>query len=1087
MSGESKLREKPVRLPDSRQLDWDTIIPQYLADIEPLSTESARSHRYAMLLQQLFGLEPEFIDYTAGIERFLKSRQRDRILRGRADNLYGNLIIEFEAQIPQKLSEAHEQLRRYTAILWSNEAVDERTPYLGHATDGVRFVTYSPAIGDASLSDITPDDVHMSIVEEVDWTRLEPHEIFYWLDRHIRRNESLHPTSENIVRDFGTTSHAYQSVTQALSALWQEIGSASCFSVIYDNWEKYLRIVYGSEITDHGLFIRHTYLATVAKLMSWMRVADSEGPLADNAIVQILDGGFFSDRGIDNYLEEDLFSWIVRAGAASAGLSVTRWLFSLLQNYNLRELSEDILKSLYQELVDPETRHDLGEYYTPDWLAHRIVNKTLDTNADASVFDPACGSGTFLYLTIREKRARLPDSASTLTNIVGSVYGADVHPLAVVIAKTNYILALGDLLQRRKGRVSIPVYLSNTVQLPQRTVPRFARIPELAAQTWMQGDLYEVHLDGQQVYFTEALMADPALYDKAIDAIRVFADEYAHKAVDEELFHSFLQTSHSDLVLDTQTVKALYFAATTLKGLVEQDRDTIWAFVLKNIYKPLFLQKRFDFVIGNPPWLAYRFAEPNYQAFLKEQITKQYRLLSARSGQLITHLELGTLFLVRAAHLYLKPGGTVAFVLPRSVFSADQHDALRRRTFTFPRNMAHQLFWREVWDCDEVTPVFSVPSCVVFGEKGDVGKMTYPIRGEVLRGKLPRRNASLVAAEEALSVADIELSLHVRGRRSYWAEGDPPKRQVESPYKKRFMQGATIVPRSMWFVQTKPSPVGFDPQLPPLETSTQAMHDAKKPYRDVRLEGSVESRFLYATMLAGDLIPFGCLRHRLVVLPIEPVGDQYELIDARKAREKGCFGLAQWLAQVETEWQQRRSEKSRNASALDWLDYRHKLTAQNPLCRYRTVYNTSGTFLAAAVVERGAIACDELQTGGFLVDAKTYACELDSGEEAFYLASILNAPVIDELVKPMQSRGLWGPRDIHKKVLELPFPQFDAQDDVHRALSVLGETCSTKVAAWLAGGGAGASRSIGKLRANTRAMLADDMAAIDELVRRLIS
>jgi hypothetical protein len=32
-----------------------------------------------------------------------------------------------------------------------------------------------------------------------------------------------------------------------------------------------------------------------------------------------------------------------------------------------------MLKTLYESLVDPEQRHDLGEYYTPDWLAQRVT------------------------------------------------------------------------------------------------------------------------------------------------------------------------------------------------------------------------------------------------------------------------------------------------------------------------------------------------------------------------------------------------------------------------------------------------------------------------------------------------------------------------------------------------------------------------------------------------------------------------------------------------------------------------------------------------------------------------------------------
>lgn len=217
-------------------------------------------------------------------------------------------------------------------------------------------------------------------LEEADWTKLKPHEIFCWLDRYFLRKEILHPTSEMIVRDFGTRSHAFRTTTNALSTLWEEIKAQSTYAVIYESWEKYLHIVYGSKVADDELFIRHTYLATLAKLMAWRRLSENTDSPGDAQIVEMLEGRSFKAQGIENFIEEDFFSWLARAEAVKAAVGVVRWLFSLLQNYNLRELSEDVLKSLYQELVDPKTRHDLGEFYTPDWLAHRIVGRVLDAN-----------------------------------------------------------------------------------------------------------------------------------------------------------------------------------------------------------------------------------------------------------------------------------------------------------------------------------------------------------------------------------------------------------------------------------------------------------------------------------------------------------------------------------------------------------------------------------------------------------------------------------------------------------------------------------------------------------------------------------
>jgi methylase of polypeptide subunit release factors len=1087
MTKRTKLTEKATRIPDTRQTQWDEIIAKYLQEIELLNSESARSLRFGMVVKDLLGFEPGFIEsYVSGIEKYLKVKQKDRILKGKADNLFGNVIMEFETNIPKGRSEAEGQLRRYVAIVWSQEAPDSRTPYLCIATDGVRFVTYSPTLADPAAKDVAPEAVRLQVTEEVDWTALKPAEIFYWLDRYFLRKEVLHPTSETIVRDFGVNSHAFQTTTYALLTLWREIKGRSAFKVIYDSWDKYLRIVYGSQVADDELFVRHTYLATLAKLMSWMRITESTSLPDDAQIVEILEGKFFEKQRIENFIEEDFFSWLARAEAVSVAVSVVRWLFSLLQNYNLRELSEDVLKSLYQELVDPKTRHDLGEFYTPDWLAHRIVRRLLDANPRGVLLDPACGSGTFLYLAIREKRERLGDSQQTLLHICDSVYGVDIHPLAVIVAKTNYILALGGLLKKRKGPITIPVYLADTLRLPER---------EVKPSLWMQLPSYRVELDGREIHLPERLLEDLTLYDRAIELAKEFARQNKGKPIAPEPFRNFLAAQRFPGIEDALLVQALFAIATALKHFVDTDRDTIWAFVLKNIYKPLFFKRRFDFIIGNPPWIAFRFMEPGYQKFLKRQITQEYQLLTGR-GELITHLEVATLFLVRAADLYLKSGGTIAFVLPRSVFSADQHDGLRKRTFQFSENVVESLFWREIWDCENIEPLFKVPSCVVIADKREIPRempgSTPAIPGQILSGKLGRKNASLaeVEADSEFRVEDVEFSLHTRGKRSFWATSKAASVPAASYYKKRFAQGATIVPRSFWFVQVKPSPLGFDPGFPPLQTDPRAIQEAKAAYQDVRLEGNVDSDFLYATLLSTDLLPFGYLNYRLVVLPIEPEGDHYKLGAADEARQRGFLHLAQWLERAETEWKKRRGAKAERMSIYERLDRVHGLTRQNPQARYRVIYNTSGTFLTAASVENEPIEFEingqQIVARGFVADTKTYFCEPDNNHEAFYLAAVLNAPVIDQLIKPMQSRGLWGPRDIHKKVLELPIPKFNPENASHCRLAELGEACSAKVKGWLAGGGAGDIKNIGKLRSMVREMLADELQEIDEQVRQIL-
>jgi hypothetical protein len=154
------------------------------------------------------------------------------------------------------------------------------------------------------------------------------------------------------------------------------------------------------------------------------------------------------------------------------------------------------------------------------------------------------------------------------------------------------------------------------------------------------------------------------------------------------------------------------------------------------------------------------------------------------------------------------------------------------------------------------------------------------------------------------------------------------------------------------------------------------------------------------------------------------------------------------------------------------------------------IYNTSGTNLTAAVVQTKmiefGIGGQIISAKGFIVDHKTYFYESNNKEEAFFLASVFNAPIIDKLLKPMQSRGLFGERDIHKKVLELSIPQFKADNSIHSRLAELGKECTVKVEKWLASGGAGKIKSIGKLRGMVRKLLSDELKEIDNLVKEIL-
>ena len=62
-------------------------------------------------------------------------------------------------------------------------------------------------------------------------------------------------------------------------------------------------------------------------------------------------------------------------------------------------------------------------------------------------------------------------------------------------------------------------------------------------------------------------------------------------------------------------------------------RDSIWKFILQNTYKPVFLKNRFDFVIGNPPWLTYSgITNADYQAEIK-RLADDYQVTPASKAR----------------------------------------------------------------------------------------------------------------------------------------------------------------------------------------------------------------------------------------------------------------------------------------------------------------------------------------------------------------------------------------------------------------------------------------------------------------------
>ena len=184
---------------------------------------------------------------------------------------------------------------------------------------------------------------------------------------------------------------------------------------------------------------------------------------------------------------------------------------------------------------------------------------------------------------------------------------------------------------------------------------------------------------------------------------------------------------------------------------------------------------------------------------------------------------------------------------------------------------------------------------------------------------------------------------------------------------------------------------------------------------------------------------------------------------------------------MERYWERHKTQRNKNVSFLDWLDYSGKLTKQTAPGRFLVLYNSSAKDANAAVFERGTL------DRPFIVESKAYWFATDSRAEADYLTAFLNADEPNAVMKDYQSRGLFGARDVHKTILDVPLPAFEAGDADHAALAELGAACAAKAADWAAAGGmADAGGRVGAARSKLRTHLAAELAEIDRTLRRLV-
>ena len=231
------------------------------------------------------------------------------------------------------------------------------------------------------------------------WFRL-----YEWLEKEAFTAQHNIPTDrKSLEQHFGPNAPTIQRDIDALQDLYRLNKDRPTIQVKRLLWQDLLRTALGevAHTPDQmdELFVRHTYLTAIIGMVVQASFGMDLRTMAANEPASLLDGSRFRDEvGLTGVVESDFFTW--PAEEQVGGLPLMQTLARRIARFDWNTAPADVAATLYETVIPAEERRQLGEYYTPGWLATAIVKETVADPLNQRVLDPSCGSGAFIAAAV---------------------------------------------------------------------------------------------------------------------------------------------------------------------------------------------------------------------------------------------------------------------------------------------------------------------------------------------------------------------------------------------------------------------------------------------------------------------------------------------------------------------------------------------------------------------------------------------------------------------------------------------------------------------------------------------------------------
>ena len=566
-------------------------INKFITNIKNANNEKVKKEQFIFYLTKHFDTDEslEIINqFTLGAEKKIINIQRkDKISDlGFTDTQYGSVIIEFEYSLKKTDKHALEQLKDYFCKNWNTGIKAKFTLIM---TDCIEWNVYSPNF--KSLINIENSKHENIILEEIDSFTVKntnEKDFIVFLDRYLFKKEILAATLDTIRDVFGKGSETYNYCIKQLYNIYNIIKNNSDIEVSFEQWTKFLSIAYGKNFnSSEEIYLIHSYLSIFAKILSF-KVISENFIIKSNQINEIISGQIFLSKNISNFVEDDFYMWTSNYSNKIELKNVIQEIICQLDRFSFKDINEDILKGVYQELIDDDTRHALGEYYTPDWLCTHIINQ-IKPEKNIKIQDPSCGSGSFLKAAANYLIKNNPNiTAKELSEIL---YGIDIHPLSVQISKATLIITIASKLKLEQSPINLNIFLANILLLPKEDMNLIDKN-------------YILTINNLKISLPSKIFTNYSFLSKFIDNIKILSlrDKESEKGKTQSEINKILFNEMN--INDNDILKNGLELYNIFRKIKKAGCDNIWAFIIKNCYASIFLKEKFDYIIGNPPWIT---------------------------------------------------------------------------------------------------------------------------------------------------------------------------------------------------------------------------------------------------------------------------------------------------------------------------------------------------------------------------------------------------------------------------------------------------------------------------------------------------